>query len=186
MLLSNEVKRNESWAFDFFRQAAEQGHVPAAEAMGLCYRWGTGVRSDVEQAMHWLKKAAEGGNPDASWTLGCMFREGEGTPKDASAAVRWYTEAADGGHKSAAEELGVMYLMGEGVPVDEEGSAYWFAVSSKIEKMQQEAADPDAWMYEYDEVVEDVFNKRRKQGEDVMDHVSDEEKQMWIESQGRR
>ena len=59
----------QSKAAEWFRKAAEQGHVKAQYHLGLCYKEGTGVPKDEECAEKWLRKAAQQGDTDAQGLL---------------------------------------------------------------------------------------------------------------------
>jgi TPR repeat protein len=52
-------KRNEKEAFEFFLEAARQGHTKAQYTVGVMYAKGSGVEKNKKQAIEWLQKAAD-------------------------------------------------------------------------------------------------------------------------------
>ena len=52
-----------------YRKAAEQGHVPAQNNLGLMYKSGRGVARDDTEAVRWYRKGAEQGNASAQINL---------------------------------------------------------------------------------------------------------------------
>lgn len=83
-----------------FRQAAEQGHVPAQLNLGLLLARGQGVPRDDDQAMMWLRKAAQDGNAAAQFNLGMkLYRalldaQGEVMSESRIEAYKWLRLAA--------------------------------------------------------------------------------------------
>ena len=53
----------------YFTQAAEAGHVEAQHSLGLCYKYGYGVKKDLQKAREWLQKAATQGHRGAREVL---------------------------------------------------------------------------------------------------------------------
>jgi hypothetical protein len=84
--LLGEICENEKsyrMAIKYFRLAAWQGRIPAAQfKLSRLYYYGQGVRRNLEQAVKWVRMAAEGGNADAQFSLGMLHRVGEGVPRD--------------------------------------------------------------------------------------------------------
>ena len=60
-----EIKRHYKLATEWWRKAAEQGHVDASYGLGLCYHNGNGVRRDLAEAERWYSKAAAQGHAKA-------------------------------------------------------------------------------------------------------------------------
>ncbi len=57
-----KVPKQPAAAFQYTRQAAEKGYVPAEAELGMMYANGKGVQQDYEQAREWWTKAAAGGH----------------------------------------------------------------------------------------------------------------------------
>ena len=128
--------RNYDLAADFFRQAAEQGHVDAQYRTGLCYDEGKGVREDSREAANWYQRAAEQGNVKAQYRLGECFDYGHGVPKDTAMADRWFMAAAEQGDAKAEYKVGMRYTATY-MPGNLDKAFVWFQKAA-------EQGDPDA------------------------------------------
>jgi TPR repeat protein/uncharacterized caspase-like protein len=101
-------------AVALYRQAAEQGHVPAQISLGNIYSKGSSsVPRDDAEAASWYRKAAEQGDARAQAILGQMYSTGLGVPRHGKEAAMWYHKAAEQGHVGAQYALGIMYLKDE-------------------------------------------------------------------------
>ena len=56
-------------AVEWFRKAAEQGHVQAQDSLAMCFYYGEGTPKDLSEARKWFEKAAEGGSNHAKIML---------------------------------------------------------------------------------------------------------------------
>ena len=124
------VPQDYAEAVRWYRRAAEQGTMPAAQFnLGVMYaRNGQGVplRTDAE-AVRWYPPGSRAGKrPPAQFNLGVMYYKGLGVPQDDAEAMRWFRRAAEQGHADAQYFLGVMYYLGQGVPQDYAEAVRWF------------------------------------------------------------
>jgi cell division septation protein DedD len=90
----------ESW----FRKAATQGHIPAADNYGLAL-FQAGKRAE---ALPWLEKSVARGEPRAELVLGTMLFNGDGVPRDYPRAYALMTMASQAGLQAASETLAQM------------------------------------------------------------------------------
>nr|WP_312491260.1 SPOR domain-containing protein [Sphingomonas sp.] len=90
----------ESW----FRKAAAQGHLQAADNYGLAM-FQSGKRAD---AVPWLEKSVARGEPRAQLVLGTMLFNGDGVTRDYPRAYALMTLASQNGLKAASETLAQM------------------------------------------------------------------------------
>lgn len=139
-----------------FRQAAEQGEMPAQYLLGVMYRDGKGRGQSETEALSWLEKAAQGGYAPAQAALGAEYAHPG--RQDAEQARFWYGKALAAGNGEAqayfAERAAVdgapgkrdmpvrqwdardQYVMamayekGEGVPQDWEQAAAWYRMAA--------------------------------------------------------
>ena len=95
-----DLKRAE----ELYRQAADQGHLQAADMYGLML-FQSGRR---EAAMAWLVPSAERGEPRAQYVLGIAHFNGDLVPKDPVRAYALMTRAAASGLETAKGTLGAM------------------------------------------------------------------------------
>lgn len=106
-------------AVQWYRRAAEQGHVKSQYQLGLMYDLGLGVSEDGAQAVQWFRRAAEQGYVEAQYHLGFMYDTGKGVPEiGAQEAAQWYNRAAEWGLAEAQYALSQMYEKGDGVQAD--------------------------------------------------------------------
>jgi uncharacterized protein len=68
-LIGKGVVQDEDEAFNWYKRAAEQGHVEAQYNIGEMYSLGRIVTADLEQAKFWLRLAAACGHLDAQVRL---------------------------------------------------------------------------------------------------------------------
>ena len=104
-------------AANWYRKAAEQGHVDAQ------YRLAQSIRL-----------AASRGDAAAQVTLGDLYASGAyapHVPQDQQEAVRWYRLAAEQGLPSGHSNLGVMYASGAVVPTDDREAAHWIRIAAE-------------------------------------------------------
>ena len=88
------VTQNDKLALEWFRKAADQGHVRAQTNLGVIYATGRGVARDDVEAAKWYAKAAEQGYPKAQYALARDYEAGRGVAQDIVEAHKWYQLAA--------------------------------------------------------------------------------------------
>ncbi|RGY02117.1 tetratricopeptide repeat protein [Odoribacter splanchnicus] len=121
------VEMNKYKAAEYFKKAAEQGHVDAQWHMGVCYYTGNGVAMNKVKAVEWVRKAAERGHILAQHSLGNFYLNGEtGLPMNKVKAAEWYQKSANQGYAEAQFELGVCYSKGEGVYMNKAKAIEWW------------------------------------------------------------
>jgi hypothetical protein len=113
-------------AVQWYRKAAEQGHVTAQCTLGLLYQEGQGVPQDYTEAARWFRKAAERGDVTAQCALAFLCENGKGLPQDYTEAARWYGKAAEQGVATAQCALASLYEDGNGLPQDYTEAARWY------------------------------------------------------------
>ncbi len=99
------VQEDPEKAAEWFRKAAQIGHVLAQHNLGNAYFSGRGVRQSDSLAVHWWLKAADQGDAIPQWRLGIMYEEGRGVAMNVEEAERWYRRAAKRGETRAKEAL---------------------------------------------------------------------------------
>ncbi|MBO4521138.1 MAG: sel1 repeat family protein [Alphaproteobacteria bacterium] len=92
-------------AFDYWRQAAEEGDLTAQRNIAHLYRWGKGVKQDLTQAAFWYYTAAKGGLDTAQYNLGVMYLRGEGVPRNEDEGIIWLQRAAEQNNERARKKL---------------------------------------------------------------------------------
>ena len=79
-----------SAAFNWFKIAADQGHVDAQALLGQSYELGLGTDQDYEKAMKWYFRASDNGDDYSRYALGAMYEDGRGVAQDFEEAATWY------------------------------------------------------------------------------------------------
>lgn len=114
-------------AAQWYRRAADKGHIGAQINLATMYLDGHGVARDAAQAAAWYRKAAERGDAVAQFSLGSLYEGGaDRIARDDAMAAEWYRNAAEQGLVTAQYRLGVLYREGRGVPQDMEQAIVWF------------------------------------------------------------
>ena len=147
------AERSEEKACDYYRRAAQKGHVaalfhaadcgdPKSEAAQhlreLAAEGGHPVAQemkgrqclrenpDIECALTWLGRAAAQGRASALSLLGWMYSTGERVPRDDKRAFAYFMDAAKLGDAAAENDVGQMYETGRGVPADAGEAFAWY------------------------------------------------------------
>ncbi len=95
-------------AFEYYKKAADLGHVIAHFGLSLMYLDGKGVAKDEKKGVYHLEQAAIGGHPAARYNLGCLDeRDGQ-----LDRAVKHWIIAANLGHDNSLKALKVSYREG--------------------------------------------------------------------------
>ncbi len=101
-------------ALKLFQSAAERGHIPSQNEMGLRLQKGDGVAVDLVAAVKWYEKAASQNYAPAQVNLGLLYVKGQGADQNLAEAFKLFERAADTGDAWALNNLGSMYEMGWG------------------------------------------------------------------------
>ena len=99
------VQGNYGKAFEYWRQAADDGDLTAQRNIAHLYRWGKGVPQDLMQAAFWYYTAAKGGSDTAQYNLGVMYLRGEGLPRNEEEGIIWLERAAEQNNAKAKKKL---------------------------------------------------------------------------------
>jgi TPR repeat protein len=118
-------------AANWFRRAAEQGHVAAQSKLGEMYAAGKGVQQSDRDAVNWYRRAAEQGSADAQFELAAMYSDGTGVLQNHLDAANWYRRAAQKGHAGAMSMLALKYTRGEGVQKDYVRAHMWIDLAAE-------------------------------------------------------
>lgn len=121
-----ELNGNRSKSFDLFLMSAKLGNANAQQIIGLKYKKGDGVTTNLDEAFKWYKSAADQGLPVAQENLGSMYSNGWGATKDDKAAFFWFSRAAESGHPSPVSSVAKSYYYGKGVAQDYVAARQWF------------------------------------------------------------
>lgn len=130
------VPRDPGAAANYFRAAAEMGHIRAAHNLANLYAAGDGVPQDPAEAVRWYQYAADQGLPHSQRALGNMYQAGLSVPQDFAEAMRLYRLAADQAEplskRLAISDIGTLYAKGEGVSQDFAEAMRWFTRAAEL------------------------------------------------------
>lgn len=123
-------------AFEFWKSAAEGGHVESIKKVINCYLRGTIVKADSVKATQWARKGVSLSNDkDLLWTMAWHNAKGIGTPVNKAEAVRWYTKAAEAGHITATTNLAWCYETGFGCQTNYKEAVKWYTIAADAGEM---------------------------------------------------
>jgi TPR repeat protein/S1-C subfamily serine protease len=88
-----QSKENEKEAFNWCKNAAEQGYQPSFYLLGEMYYFGKGTWEDKNKAYLWLKKSADLGAPFALNLIGVYYEDGLVVMQDEKTAYAYYSLA---------------------------------------------------------------------------------------------
>ncbi|HTT20288.1 MAG TPA: GAF domain-containing protein [Candidatus Sulfotelmatobacter sp.] len=91
----------ETATLDQLKDMAAKGNADAANAIGLRYATGEGVRLNEREAVRWFTQAAEQGNVAAQSKLGAFYYSGRGVPQDTTRAYFWMVVASLNGDEAS-------------------------------------------------------------------------------------
>jgi len=92
------VEQSEADAINWYKRAAEKGHIKAQYKLGRIYD----SLEQYEEALPWYLAAAEGGHASAQFRVGSFFQLGRGgLSQSFEDAVHWYNRAAEQGQPQA-------------------------------------------------------------------------------------
>lgn len=81
-------------AFEWFKAAAENGHIASMAELALCYELGCGVDRSDDSALDWYTQAANAGHSASHYSVGEHYEEARGVRMDHEEACLWYYRAA--------------------------------------------------------------------------------------------
>jgi len=110
--LGRGVPRDMGKAEDYYRRAAQKGHVRAADNYGILLF----QTSRQAEALPWLNAAADRGEPRAMYILGIAAYNGDYTSKDLVRAYALMTRSAATGLQQAQSSLAAM---NDGIPLEQ-------------------------------------------------------------------
>jgi TPR repeat protein len=111
------VKPDKVAAAAWYGKAAEQEHSGAQRVLGMCHRFGAGVKQNFEVAAQWYLRAADLGDVSAQGFLGRCYALGEGVEQDNAQAVALWEKGAKGGNVESQYDIGRSYMHGDrGLP----------------------------------------------------------------------
>lgn len=120
------VDRDATQALNWFRLAAQQGHLMARNMLGRCQENGWGCVPDISAALTNYRLAAEGGLDWGQYNLANLLRIGRGTAPDTLQSFALYQQAAAQGHAPAMNLIGRFHHEGWGMEANEGEALRWY------------------------------------------------------------
>lgn len=105
-------------ALVWLKRASESGFSPADFALGNCYTFGRGTKSDPVKAMEYFLRASDSGDSTAMNSVGDAYEHGRGVGQDYEKAAGWYEKSAAAGNAMGQNNLARCYSAGRGVEKD--------------------------------------------------------------------
>lgn len=141
------VKQDTEKAFEIYKTLVEDKKDSTGYdnyMLGLCYKDGEGIQSDLDKGFYYIKKGAELGWEKAYYWLGYMYFQGEGTEMNDKEAEKWLLKAIEFDNENtmmAEYLLGMIYLEGEknGIDVKENKEYGLELIKKSAEKGYEDA-----------------------------------------------
>ncbi len=121
------VPQSNETAIEYFKIAANLGHVQAQLAVGGYYY----AKNDCTEAAKWLQMAADLGNAEALFNLGVFYTDGLGVDQDLAKAADFFYRAARRHHADARYAYADMCANGLGVEQDLAKAVKWFSAAAE-------------------------------------------------------
>ena len=141
------VSQDYAMAVKWYRVAAENGSVKAANSLGMAYLDGMGVEMDPVKAARYFQSAAQKGNVSAQYNLAILFIQqpealAKGGIKASDAqAVQWLKKSAESGNTAAMEYLSDVYRDGKlGQKKNKQLADSWWDKAQDIERKREQYA----------------------------------------------
>ena len=150
---NNGREVNLSYAYQFYKLAAECENADGMVNAGYCISNGVGVEKDLNKAYEYFKQAADLGHWIGMSNLGWCYLYGNGVEKDIEKAIHWLTRAAEEGNNIwSMNRLTEIYGELDG-HVNYEQAAKWF-----LELIKRDC-DPNSGVYENSGYNKDLYAK---------------------------
>jgi len=105
-LLGRGVPQDDSKAFHYFSQAANDDEDPLAQnELAYLYMSGKGTTKDDKKSFYYYQKAANQGLASAQYNLAILYQNGIGTEPNQALAKEWLEKSAAHGFEPARKAL---------------------------------------------------------------------------------
>lgn len=111
---------NNEEAVKWFKKSAKQGYLNAQSYLASYYKWGVGVKKNIEKSNFWYKKAYKSykkkaleGDVSSQVFIAACYQRGEGVKKNTKKAIKWYKKAMKQGNIKATYRIGIIYASPE-------------------------------------------------------------------------
>jgi TPR repeat protein len=144
------VKEDPQESFQWFKKAADNGHVESQYRIGSYYS--TGIKEvckqDYQQALNYFKKAADNGHVESQYITAAYYSAGDqmGLTKDEHQGYVYAKKAALQGNAKAQNLLGSIYSRGAGGVEKNEVMAYAWADMAAKQGLQEAVSARDGFL----------------------------------------
>ena len=125
-------------AMDYYRSAAETGHVKAQFALGISNIGGNMQESNFEEALFWFRAAALQGEQSSNRYICEIFEEAKNLFSDKLEVFKSCRIALQFEAVSAAYTLGIAYDSVDGILPNKVQSYMWFSIANELGSLQAE------------------------------------------------
>lgn len=126
------VKRDMEKSLFWIKRSTDLDFGPAWTALGVCYKYGRGVKVDYVQAYNCFSNAAAHWHPLGLYSKGFMQYKGLGCPQDYAAAFVDFNQGADLGDPLCMYMMGLCYRNGFGVVQDIAQADFWLNKAAEL------------------------------------------------------
>lgn len=108
------INRNDTIAFDKFKQCALLGHARSMNTIGNMYKRGRGVQANGNEAAYWFRMAGMAGYAQGWYSLGLHYKEMRPPSQDFQKAYECFSSGAQAGDSLCIFMKGYMHYKGFG------------------------------------------------------------------------
>jgi len=123
------MEKNIEEAVNWYKLAAEAGHIGAQRRLGVIHYLGRGVEKNTKEAIKWFTMAADQGDAASLSNLASLYYNSE--EPDYQKSFKYYKMLAERGDKDAQFLLATMFRDGEGTEQSYEKAFEWFSKAAQ-------------------------------------------------------
>ena len=133
-----EIEPDYTEAVSWLRKASHSGNDDAMNSLGICYKFGLGVKQDDKGAIHCYEHASSFNNTLAMVNLAREYIKGNDDFHNVDDAIELLNKACEMGSTSAATMLGVLYLQGKEIEKDREKGLHLLNMATDMDDAEAE------------------------------------------------
>lgn len=133
--LDENVKQNDTRAYEYFVLAAKSNNSQAYFMVGNSYFNGDGCQKNLTEATYWFTRSANAGDAHGQYNLAYMYYNGlysirnNEIETNLQAAFYWYNQSAHQNYSNALQELALCYLHGKGTKENPSIAVHWLQLA---------------------------------------------------------
>ena len=127
----DEGQENVYKSIDYFKSAANYGHVEAQYYLGIIYSEDKIVKRNIDEAIKYFSLASAQNHPEAQYRLGMIYYNGNYVQRNIEKAIYNLLMAADRNHSESQYQLGMIYYENQNLEDSIYKSIHYLLLSAK-------------------------------------------------------